>query len=74
MARNVRTAGVEQGVAVISSALHHWHELTHDEQRAAIRRMAAEGLSEYVIAAATRLSVEFVRQQLAGKPSEARAS
>jgi hypothetical protein len=35
--------------------------LTPDEQAAAIRRLAASGLSDHVIASATRLSVEMIR-------------
>ena len=41
--------------------LHHFVMLDRDQQAAAIRRLAASGVSDYGIAAATRLSVEFVR-------------
>lgn len=48
--------------------LHHFLMLSHDEQRAAIQRLAASGMSDYVIAAATRLSVEMVRTILGEQP------
>lgn len=35
--------------------------LTHAEQRFAIQRMAASGMSDHTIAAATMLSVEMIR-------------
>lgn len=38
--------------------------LTHEEQRVAIQRMAAGGMSDYTIASATRLAVEMVRRIL----------
>ena len=41
--------------------LHYFAMLTHDEQRAAIQRMAAQGMSDQTIAAATKLSVEMIR-------------
>lgn len=43
----------------------HFLLLSHDEQKAAIRRLAALGWSDHSIAAATRLSVELVRRLLA---------
>jgi hypothetical protein len=43
----------------------HFHSLTRDEQLAAIRRLAREGLGDYSIAHACGLSVEFVRSILA---------
>jgi hypothetical protein len=42
----------------------HFHCLPHEEQLAAIRRLAATGLSEATIASATALSVEMVRAVL----------
>jgi len=42
----------------------HFDALSRDEQRAAIQRLALDGMSDYGIAAATRLSVEAVRQIL----------
>ena len=44
-----------------SRELHYFALLDRSEQRAAIVRLSAEGFSDYGIAAATRLSVEFVR-------------
>ena len=41
--------------------LHHFVTLDREQQAAAIRQLAASGISDYGIAAATRLSVEFVR-------------
>lgn len=45
--------------------LAYFHALTRDEQRAAIKRLASEGMTDYGIASATRLSVEQVRQVIA---------
>lgn len=42
--------------------LEHWVALTAEEQREAVRRMAADGVSDYAISAATRLAIEQVRQ------------
>ncbi len=47
---------------MVNSGLNYFLLLTPEEKEAAIRRMAADGMSDYTIAAATRLSVEFVRQ------------
>jgi hypothetical protein len=41
--------------------MHYFALLTRDEQHSAIQRLAASGMSEYGIAAATRLSVEMIR-------------
>ena len=41
--------------------LRHFMLLSRDEQRSAIQRLAAGGMSDYTIAAATRLSVEQIR-------------
>jgi hypothetical protein len=43
----------------------HFHALSSDEQRAAIRKMADAGDGDHTIASATGLSVEFIRQILA---------
>lgn len=43
--------------------------LSHDEQRAAIQRMAASGLSAYTISAATMLSVEMIRAIIGERPA-----
>lgn len=42
--------------------------LSRDEQAAAIRRLAATGMSDYSIAAATKLAVEQIRRVLAEAP------
>jgi hypothetical protein len=42
--------------------LRYFMMLSQSEQCAAIRRMAAIGMSDYTIASATRLSVEQIRQ------------
>lgn len=47
--------------------LHYFKMLSHDDQRAAIRRLAASGMTDHTIAAATRLSVEMVRQILGAR-------
>lgn len=44
--------------------MHYFLLLSHDEQRDAIQRLAAGGMSDYTIAAATSLSVEMVRNIL----------
>ena len=49
-------------IALDDARMDHFDRLTRDEQAAVIRRMAAEGMSDHSIAAATRLSVEFVRE------------
>lgn len=49
----------------IDPSILHFHALTRDEQRDAIKRLAREGWSDHGIAHATRLSVEQVRQVLA---------
>lgn len=45
--------------------MHHFLLLDHGQQVAAIRHMHDTGMSDYTIAAATRLSVEMVRRILA---------
>lgn len=44
-----------------SARMYQFASLTHDEQRSAIADMAAGGMSDYTIAAATQLSVEMIR-------------
>jgi 2-iminoacetate synthase ThiH len=41
--------------------MHYFAMLSREEQREAIRRLANSGMSDYTIAAATKLSVEMVR-------------
>jgi hypothetical protein len=45
--------------------------LSHDEQRAAIQRLAQSGMSDHTIAAATMLSVEMIRAILGERPAKA---
>jgi DNA-binding NarL/FixJ family response regulator len=45
-------------------AQQHFHDLTSTEQRQAICDLTDAGQGDYIIAAATRLSVEMVRQIL----------
>jgi hypothetical protein len=57
-----------------SREMHHFVELTPDDQHSAIRHLADSGFGDYGIAAATRLSVEMVRQILGDrKVAESRA-
>lgn len=44
--------------------MHYFALLSRDEQEQAIRRMAASGLSDHVISAATMLSVEQIKKIL----------
>lgn len=46
----------------------HFEVLTREEQENAIRSLADDGMSEYQLAAATRLSVEMIRRVLSVKP------
>jgi hypothetical protein len=48
--------------------MHYFELLTPDEKRAVIRKMANAGQSEFLIASATRLSIELVRQILGERP------
>jgi 2-iminoacetate synthase ThiH len=48
--------------------LHYFAMLSREEQREAIHRLANAGMSDYTIAAATKLSVEMVRIILAQVP------
>jgi len=49
--------------------MSHFLLLSEADRHAAIKRMAANGWSDYSIAAATRLSVEMVRKVLGERPS-----
>jgi len=51
--------------------LVHFLLLSADEQAAAIRRLASQGLSDSTIAAATRLSVEQIRRIIGQHADEA---
>ena len=53
---------------MIAPELAHFLSLTPAEQAAAIRRLAADGMSDTSIARATRLSVEQVRRVLSETP------
>src|ERR1019366_8736224 len=52
-------------------ALNYFLLLDHEGQRAAIRRMAAAGSGDYVIASATGLSVEMIRAILTARAPSA---
>lgn len=52
--------------AVIDPGLRNFLALSHADQLAAMKQLAASGMGEYAIAAATRLSVEEVRRILKG--------
>ena len=52
------------------AARQGFDDLSRDQVEAAIRRMASEGFGDYTIAAATRQSVETVRQILAAGPCD----
>jgi hypothetical protein len=45
----------------------HFHALDHEQKLQAIRRLSLLGQSVHVIASATGLSVEAIREALAGK-------
>ena len=47
------------------AARQHFNALSRDEKRQAICRLADTGYSDYLIATATKLSVEMIRQILA---------
>ena len=47
--------------------MHHFESMARDDQATAIRSMAASGMSELALSAATRLSVEQIRRVL-GEP------
>jgi hypothetical protein len=56
--------------APIPRELQHFLLLDPDQRAEAMRRMAAQGWSDYGIASATRLSVQMVRQLLAERLRE----
>jgi len=47
-----------------ANRMRYFEDLTHEEQVAAVRRMAAEGLSEHALAHCTRWSIEYIRRVL----------
>jgi len=49
--------------------MHHFTTLSREEQHAAIHRLATSGMTDYGVAAATRLSVEMVRAILDVAPN-----
>jgi hypothetical protein len=55
---------------VTARNLNHFLLLERREQEAAVRRMAAAGMGDYGVAAATGLSVEQVRRVLAQRGAE----
>lgn len=59
---------MRSAVSATPHGLMHFELLDREEQESAIRRLAREGMSEYSIAAATRLSVEMIRRVLAAEP------
>lgn len=46
--------------------LLHFSLLSPEQQADAIRRLSAQGISDFTIAAATRLSIEMIRRILVG--------
>jgi ABC-type phosphate/phosphonate transport system ATPase subunit len=50
--------------------MNYFVMLSREEQHEAIHRLANSGMSDYAIAAATRLSVEMIRVILGEKPAE----
>jgi hypothetical protein len=50
--------------AVIDPGMQNFEALGHTDRIAAIKELARQGMGEYAIAAATRLSVEAVRRIL----------
>jgi uncharacterized protein YoaH (UPF0181 family) len=51
------------------AAMAHFHSLTREQQADAVRRLAATGMSDFGISAATRLSVEQIRRVQAERES-----
>jgi ABC-type phosphate/phosphonate transport system ATPase subunit len=49
--------------------MRHFLLLDHEQQRQAIQRLAAAGMHETTIAAATTLSVEQIQRILAERPA-----
>jgi hypothetical protein len=56
-----------------ADARRYFHVLTREQQADAIRKLAADGMSELALAAATRYSVEMIREILAA-PRDAEAA
>jgi DNA-binding NarL/FixJ family response regulator len=50
--------------------LRHFLLLDRDQQESAIRRLAASGMNDYGIAAATGLSVEMVRRVIGERTTD----
>jgi hypothetical protein len=51
-------------MACEATRMHYFHELNHEQQCSAVRRMASGGMSERAIAHACEWSVEYVRHVL----------
>lgn len=49
------------GIGIEQRRIGYFEMLSNEDQRAAIQRLANSGMSDYTIAAATGLSVEFIR-------------
>lgn len=54
----------------VPGPMHHFLLLDNAEQVKAIQRLAARGMSDHTIAAATGLSVEMIRRILAESRSQ----
>jgi hypothetical protein len=52
--------------------MHHFQLMSQEEQRTAIQRLAASGMSAHTIAAATQLSVEMIRTILGPRTPESK--
>jgi hypothetical protein len=52
--------------AAVPGGMRYFELLTVEERQAAILRLSQQGLSDHVIATATQLSVELIRQILGG--------
>jgi hypothetical protein len=48
---------------------HYFNQLSHEQQKGAIRRMARDGHSEHQIASATRLNIAQIRAVLSERSS-----
>jgi hypothetical protein len=57
-------------MSTLDRGMQNFLVLAHADQTAAIKHLAAQGMGEYAIAAATKLSVEQVRGILGGKVSQ----
>jgi ABC-type phosphate/phosphonate transport system ATPase subunit len=55
------------------SHMHYFAMLSREEQHQAIHKLSNGGMSDYAIAAATKLSIEMIRFIL-GQPSPAQKS